>query len=131
MDSGVVKDDRMQEASEAQKQKADEVLAEIAAHVRQQANGVYNAVLCIDPEHAEYGDPPSLYMHRTRAFDWDIEGIFFKIYFLDYGDVEYENRLQLVEQVLRQRHDVVNFGRETAPDTMMKDMLYAEVLAKA
>jgi hypothetical protein len=106
--------------------RADDTAQELCVKIEQQTKGIYNSVMFIEPSQRPVADPPNLYLHRSDPVGLT-EGLVFTLYAVDSGDLAYEPRLQIVEDLLRTMPEVTKIMRSTAPDTMVKDMLSIEV----
>jgi len=111
------------------RQYADNVSRELCEYIEKKSHGIYNTVQFIAPSLRPEHDPPSLFIHRSHPYIWDDAAIF-TLFLVDEGDLAYEPRLQYIEDLLRGRPEVHKLTRATAPDTMMKDMVRAEIVLK-
>lgn len=118
----------MEPVTVRQEQIADRVGREIITHLKDEVKGLYRNIAWMAPGADDRSPDPKLFLHRSEAVDLGARGgATFILYLVDHGDIEYEPRLQQVERALLRRADVLRVVRDTAPDTMVKDMLCVEI----
>ena len=110
-------------------QYADHASRELCEYLETKSREIYNTVQFIAPSLRPVADAPSLFLHRSDPYIWDDVAIF-TLFLVDIGDLAYEPRLQVIEDLLRNRKEVHRIARSTAPDSMVKDMVTAEIVLK-
>ena len=110
-------------------QYADRVSRELCEYLENKSRGIYNTVQFIAPTDRPRDDAPNLFLHRSDPNVWN-DVIVFTIFLVDDGDLAYEPRLQIIEDLLRGRQEVQRITRVNAPDSMVKDMVSVEIVLK-
>ena len=105
---------------------ADSKAKEICEYLKECLASSYTGVFFLDESARARAAQPFLYLHRSITTEWD-RGATFTLFAVDDGDLEYEPRLQHVEKCLRKLPELRAMERETAPDSMLKDMLIADI----
>ena len=99
---------------------------ELCEYIHSQTAHVYSGVYFLDEDARATASRPFLNLHQSNASTWS-DGALFTLFVVDDGDLEYEPRLQLVENCLRKLPELHRIDRQTAPDSMVKDMLVADI----
>src|SRR5947209_7469371 len=110
-------------------QYADRVSRELCEYLENKSRGIYNTVQFIAPDEHPQVAEPNLFLHRSEPAVWD-DVVIFTIFLVDVGDLAYEPRLQAIENLLRDRSEVQKISRANAPNSMVKDMVSAEIVLK-
>ncbi|HEY3781509.1 MAG TPA: hypothetical protein VGL56_10525 [Fimbriimonadaceae bacterium] len=99
---------------------------EICEYIHSQTEQVYSGVYFLTEASRDNAVQPFLNLHRSETTAWST-GLLFTLFAVDDGDIEYEPRLQAVETCLRKLPELQRMERLTAPDSMIKDMLAADI----
>lgn len=119
----------MKDSQEELAEYATRKAQDLCSYLERETHGIYNTVMYSDQLERPRAQCPCMFLHRSEPYIWD-RGVLFTLFAVDVGDLVYEPRLQVVEEALRRREEVTQIGRTTAPDSMMKDMLTAEVVVR-
>jgi hypothetical protein len=99
---------------------------ELCEYIHEHTLNIYSGVYFLTEDARVTAVPPFLSLHRSETTAWT-EGALFTLFVVDDGDLEYEPRLQAVEAALRKLPELQRIERQTAPDSMIKDMLVADI----